>query len=102
MKEALPWIVLVAIFAALIAADRALKALTRRHVDHKRRRERPWAGLPGLLAAGMALMLLSPRLGRMWAIDVGLAAYAAWKLFADIVIIGVPDRSAPEPPGRIG
>jgi len=101
MKGALPWIVLVAIFAVLIAAERALKALTHRHVDYKRRRERPWAELPGVLAAGVALILLSPRLGMLWAIVIGSAAYSAWKLFADIVIIGVPDKAESEPPGRI-
>jgi hypothetical protein len=100
MKGALPWIVLVAIFALLIAAGRALKALTHRHVDYKRRRERRWAELPGVLAAGVALVLLSPRLGGRWAIDIGVAAYAAWKLFADVVIIGVPDKAVSEPPGR--
>lgn len=101
MKGALPWVVLVAIFVVLIAAEQALKALTHRHVDYKRQRERRWVGLPGVLAAGVAFILLSPRLGQLWAIDIGLAAYSAWKLFADIVIIGVPDKAAPQPPAGI-
>lgn len=83
----------VLLLVLLVQAERALKALTRRHLDRSRRVIRAFMFLAGTAAwayASYAPLYLSGR--QWWWFASFLVVAGVWKLVVDILIFGVPDR----------
>lgn len=82
------------LFLVLLAqAERALKALTRRHLDRSRRVIRSGVFLAGAGAWAYASYVPLYRFGSEWWWFAGFLVVAGvWKLVVDVLIFGVPDR----------
>ncbi|HTW75988.1 MAG TPA: hypothetical protein VMD56_13835 [Steroidobacteraceae bacterium] len=89
---------LVLLLALLPAAEHALKKLTRRHLDRRRRVIRAFLFLIGVAAwAAVSYEAWFGRSRQGWFISFLIVA-GAWKLVVDVLIFGVrdpPDSTTP-------
>lgn len=84
---------IVLLLVLLVQAERALKALTRRHLDRSRRVTRSVVFLAGAAAWAFASYAPLYRSGRQWWWFASFLIVAGvWKLVVDVLIFGVPDR----------